>query len=267
MDKQTQKYVETNRDLWNLWTKMHEQSDFYDLDGFKAGKTSLAPIEIDEIGDVTGKSLLHLQCHFGLDTLSWARAGAKVTGVDFSKNAISLAMSLSEDLGIEANFICSEILDLPKTLDERFDIVFTSYGVLSWLNDINGWAKTISHYLKPGGVFYIVEFHPVLGMMDDDGKYISYPYFHSQEPMKFVEEGSYADPKSNVSHDLYQWTHSLSDVINALLTSGLKLQFVHEFPYSVHNCYPFFKEEEPGRYIMKDYPNIIPIMFSIKATT
>ena len=124
-------YIKGNRDLWNELTPIHAQSEFYDMEGFKNGRSSmLYPIELEEMGDVSGKSLLHLQCHFGMDTLSWARLGAVVTGVDFSDKSIELARSLSEELGIEADFVCCDIYDLPENLKGEFDIVYTSGGVL-----------------------------------------------------------------------------------------------------------------------------------------
>ncbi len=140
-------YLKKNKELWNELTAIHAGSEFYDVDGFKRGKCSLSSIELEELGDVSGKSLLHLQCHFGLDTLSWARLGARVTGVDFSDKAIDLARSLSRDLKIEADFVQSDIYDLPDNLDGEFDIVFTSGGVLPWLPDLKRWAEIITHFL------------------------------------------------------------------------------------------------------------------------
>ena len=147
-------YINYNQDLWNELTPIHERSKFYDLEGFRSGKQSLKSIELDELGDVSGKSLLHLQCHFGVDTLSWARKGGIVTGIDFSDASINLAQSLSRELGIKASFFRANIYDLPDILKAEFDIVYTSYGVLAWLPDLKRWAEIIVHYLKRGGFFY-----------------------------------------------------------------------------------------------------------------
>ena len=133
--------------------EVHTKSELYNLNGFKNGNTSLQQIELKEVSNVKGKTILHLQCHFGLDTLSWARLGAKVTGVDFSEEGIKLAKSLSEELHIEAKFICSNIYDIENHINEKFDIVFTSYGTIGWLNDLQEWGRLISKYLKPGGLF------------------------------------------------------------------------------------------------------------------
>jgi 2-polyprenyl-3-methyl-5-hydroxy-6-metoxy-1,4-benzoquinol methylase len=146
-------YTHANRILWNAWTKIHEKSQFYDIQAFKAGGNTLKSIELDELGDVRGSSLLHLQCHFGQDTLSWARLGAQVTGVDLSDEAISLARSLAGELGLKARFVCSDLYELPQVLKEQFDIVFTSYGVLAWLSDLPRWAGIIANFIKPGGYF------------------------------------------------------------------------------------------------------------------
>lgn len=147
------KYLQANQKRWEQLTHEHKDSAFYDLEGFKAGKDRLRSIELSELGDVSGKTLLHLQCHFGMDTMAWARRGAIVTGVDFSENSITLAKSLSDELAIPAKFIRSDIYDLPGMLSDVFDIVFTSYGVLHGLPDIDGWADTIAHFVKPGGIF------------------------------------------------------------------------------------------------------------------
>jgi 2-polyprenyl-3-methyl-5-hydroxy-6-metoxy-1,4-benzoquinol methylase len=161
-------YIKYNENLWNHWTDLHAKSEWYDLEGFKAGRLSLGDIEREVLGDVAGKSLLHLQCHFGLDTLSWARLGARVTGVDFSEKAISLARALGSELEIPATFVRSNIYDLPDNLSGQFDIVFTSYGVLWWLPDIKEWAKVVAHFLRPGGTFLLVEFHPLASVFDPE---------------------------------------------------------------------------------------------------
>lgn len=154
--------LKANKKVWDALTGPHLLSEFYDVEGFKAGNDWLRPLEIEEMGDVHGKTLLHLQCHFGQDTLSWGRRGAIVTGVDFSDEAIDYARKLSKETGIKADFICSDIYALPEILDQQFDIVFTSYGVLTWLPDLKRWAEVVAHFLKPGGFFYIVEIHPIL---------------------------------------------------------------------------------------------------------
>ena len=156
------KAFEINRDTWNKKVAIHAKSDFYNLDNFKKGKSSLNEYELKALGDVSNKSLLHLQCHFGQDTLSWSRLGAKCTGIDLSDEGIKLAKQLNDELKLDANFLCCNVLDISKLISNQFDIVFTSYGTIGWLPDLKPWAQMISERLKNGGVFYMVEFHPIV---------------------------------------------------------------------------------------------------------
>jgi SAM-dependent methyltransferase len=264
-----QEFMKKNLKHWNEVTPIHAKSKPYDVEGFKAGKCSLMPLELEELGDVSGKTLLHLQCHFGLDTMSWARLGAKATGVDFSDKAIELAKSLSRELNIDAQFLCCNIYDLPKVLKEKFDIVFTSYGVLCWLPDLSEWAKVIARFLKPGGVFYIAESHPVANVFENerDTKKLkaSYSYFHSPQPVRWQPEGTYVDKKAKVVNPTYEWVHPLSDIINSLISAGLRIEFLHEFPYLCWNFYSFMKKDKDGWWRFKDGKETIPLMFSLKA--
>jgi SAM-dependent methyltransferase len=260
----------TNLDRWNELTPIHARSAFYDVESFKAGKSTLRPIEVEELPDVCGKSLLHLQCHFGLDTLSWARRGARVTGVDFSSDAIALARSLSMELGINAAFICSDVYDLPAALSSTFDIVFTSYGAICWLPDLKRWAEVIAHFLKPGGIFYMVEIHPFANVFDDrpgvaDLK-VAYSYFDAG-PIKEQPVGTYADRTVPVRNSLcYVWQHQLGEILNQLIGVGLAIEFVHEFPFGVCATMPFMQECADGWWRLKDEESKIPLLFSLKAS-
>jgi len=259
-----EKYFKKNRKMWDGLASLHIASEFYDVDGFKKGKTSLTFVEREELGAVSDKSLLHLQCHFGLDTMSWARLGARVTGVDFSEKAITLAQSIAQELKIDARFIQGNIYDLPRLLDGQFDIVYTSYGVLCWLPDLKKWGRVIGHFLKRNGVFYMVEFHPIRSVFDDDGN-MKEPYFHSKKPIKWEGSGSYADPSADFKHVSYEWLHSLGDVVNALTEAGLRIEFLHEFPFSTSGDCPFLKKRKDGLWYHKNKNIKIPLMFSIKA--
>jgi SAM-dependent methyltransferase len=265
-------YKRANLALWNEWTEIHAKSEFYDLEGFKAGNTSLNAFEIEELGEVAGKSLLHLQCHFGLDTMSWARLGAKATGVDFSDQAIELANSINDELELDANFICSDIYELPDVLSGRFDIVYTSNGILAWLPDLKSWAKVIARFLKPGGTFYMAEFHPFAYVFDDRDEAtelrVHYPYFHPQEPLVIDVEGTYADRSAAVSQPVsYEWDHSLSEVLNALISVGLRIESINEYPFSLYPMFPSLMEKgADGLWRLKESDGAIPLMFSLKAT-
>ncbi|MGB3341460.1 MAG: class I SAM-dependent methyltransferase [bacterium] len=258
-------YFNVNRELWNGWTEFHKGSSTYDIEGFKQGRSSLHRIEVKELGDVAGKKILHLQCHFGLDTLSWVRRGGSVTGIDFSDRAIKLARSLAKELDLNARFICSNIYDLKEKLDEKFDIVFTSYGILAWLPDLKKWADTIYHFLHTGGIFYIVEFHPILNMFNDDGD-LQNSYFHREQPLEYECKGSYAAPQADFIHKAFEWDHPLSEVISSLTQAGLAINFLHEFPYTISGDFPFLIQGEDGLWRFKGLENKIPLMFSIKTS-
>lgn len=264
------KYFETNLKHWNELVSVHTDKNCYNLDDFMKNPNSLHSVELEALGNVQDKTLLHLQCHFGMDSLSWAKLGAKVTAMDFSDKGIEFAKTLSKKLNIPTYFICSNIYDLPDVLDEKFDIVFTSYGALYWLHDIPRWAKIVSNYVKKGGTFFIAEFHPVFGVFDDNNKtdlVVKYPYFDIGEPMYFDECGSYADPNAKLkNNETYGWSHSLSTIINSLISAGLTIQSFNEFPFSVDFLLPFMVKGSDGYYRLRDTDQELPLMFSIKAT-
>ena len=265
------KYKNANREYWNECTPIHAKSKFYDVDGFKSGKSALMSIEREELGDVSGKSLLHLQCQFGLDTLSWARLGAKVTGVDFSDKAIDLARSLSDELGINAEFVLSNVYDLPDVLEGQYDIVFTSYGVLVWLPDLTRWAEVISHFLKPGGVFYIVESHPFGDVFynEEDATELRLHYRYTSLPSEPDEVGpgpTYTDGSPKLSSTTYEWNHSVGDILNSLVSAGLTIEFFHEFHFAGWPALPMMKKGEDGWWRLPEGQDSVPFLFSLKAT-
>lgn len=261
-------YLEANRKLWDELTPIHARSEFYDLRGFKSGKCALSSIELEEVGDVSGKSLLHLQCHFGMGTLSWARLGARAVGVDFSNEAINLARSLSDETGIGARFVLSDIYELPGALAEEFDIVFTSAGVLCWLPDLKRWADVISHFLKPGGFFYIFEGHPFSSVFNDAANVteleVTESYFSGPEPKYWEPDSDYADPNAEVTHGSYEWTHSLGSIVGALAEAGLRIEFLHEFPVLFDRACPLMEQDRDGWWRLKG--DKVPLTFSIRAS-
>lgn len=258
-------YLEINRDSWNKRTDFHLKSDFYDLPGFLAGQTSLQEIELGLLGDVQGKKILHLQCHFGQDTLSLARLGATVTGIDLSDRAIAAARQLAQQTGIpEARFVCGDVYDTPHLIPEQFDIVFTSYGVIGWLPDMDRWAKVINQMLKPGGRLVFVEFHPVVWMFDNNLEQVAYAYF-KRDPIVETLEGTYADREAPlVTHDV-SWNHSLHEVIGNLLRQGLVLESFDEYDYSPYNCLHNMVEVEKGRFRVQHQQDFLPLVYSLTA--
>ncbi|MCC5944944.1 MAG: class I SAM-dependent methyltransferase [Bernardetiaceae bacterium] len=257
-------YLEINRQSWNKKVDIHFSSEFYDIEGFMNGKTSLNDIEVALLEDVKGKTILHLQCHFGQDSISLSRLGAAVVGVDLSDKAIEQAIKMAKDTNTHAHFICSDIYELPQHLEQKFDIVFTSYGTIGWLPDLNQWAKVISYFLKPSGKFIFVEFHPVVWMFDADFDKIGYNYFNTGAIIE-TESGTYADKNAGITQEYVMWNHSLSEVLNSIIQNGLEIQSLQEFDYSPYNCFNKTIEIAPKKYRIAHLDNKIPMVYSLVA--
>lgn len=258
-------YVEINKKSWNNRLESHLKSDFYDMPNFLKGKSSLNAIELNLMDDVKGKKILHLQCHFGQDTISLSRMGAEMVGVDLSDKSIKKAQELAETTATSARFICADIYDLPQVLDEKFDMVFTSYGTISWLPDVDKWAQVITHFLKPGGQFVFAEFHPAVWMYDDDLNEVTYGY-NNDAPIIEEETGTYADRTADIKSKYVCWNHGMGEVITSLLRNDLKLDQLQEFCYSP---YPFVNGSEEfalGKFRIKKFGNKFPLVYAIKAT-
>lgn len=263
---------EPNRLWWDEVTPVHVASEFYDVAGFVAGRDTLKSIETGILPDVKGKSLLHLQCHFGLDTLSWARRGAKVTGVDFSGKAVHQARELAAKTGQgDARFIEADVLQLDKALDGTFDIIFTSYGAVMWLCDIERWGEIVRRFLKPGGTFLIVEVHPYSLVFDEEWNgnrvEVKYPYFPEAKGLKLENDGvgDYADKKYIPVAPTVEWNWSIAQVQNALVHAGLRLGELKEYPYTV---FPQFRDVElraDGYYHRPKGSIALPLLYSLTA--
>jgi 2-polyprenyl-3-methyl-5-hydroxy-6-metoxy-1,4-benzoquinol methylase len=264
-------YTKLNRDLWDELAPIHAASDFYNVADFKAGGIHLRQYEVEELGDVTGKDLLHLMCHIGVDTLSWARLGARVTGTDLSDESIRTARALAEEVGIEARFITSDVYDLPAHLEEEFDVVYMSRGVIGWLPHLDRWGRVVAHFLRPGGTFYISEIHPLAQVFDDkEGTTdltLGYPYFSHREPLVQFTKGSYADRDADLKHVMtFTWAHDLGDIVTSLASAGLRIDFLHEFPFSEWEK-PFLIRAEDGTWrLPPEQSGEIPLSFSLAAT-
>ncbi len=257
-------YLEQNRKLWDSRTPVHIGSSFYNMDAFLSGTSTLHAPELQLLGDISAKSVLHLQCHFGQDTISLGRMGANVCGVDFSPVAIEAAKELASRTGVDARFILSDVYSLPQHLHQEFDIVFTSYGVIGWLPDLDKWAGVIRHFLKPGGMLVFVEFHPLVWMFDNDFREITYSYFKSEAIVE-EETGTYAEPGAPIRTKSVTWNHSLSEVIGALLAKGMELQRFQEYDWSPYNCLKGMQEDEKGKFRISSFGNKVPLVYSLKA--
>ena len=259
-------YKSINKQAWDAKVDIHLNSDFYGQEAFLKGETSLKEIELDLLPeDLTGMKILHLQCHFGQDSISLARMGADVTGVDFSSRAIEVAREVNNSLALNCRFIQSDVYNLPQIHNELYDIVFTSYGVLGWLPDMQRWAEVVHHFLKPGGKLVLVEFHPVAWMFDDNFEGIAYDY-NSAAPIVETYSGSYADKEADIHFEYMMWNHSLSKVLNSLIQTGLTLQDIQEYDFSPYACYNYAKEVAHQRFKISKFKNEIPLTFSVVAT-
>jgi len=258
-----------NRLNWDERVRIHVASDFYNVAAFRAGATTLLPVEVEEVGEVLGKTLLHLQCHFGLDTLSWAREGALVTGVDFSGAAITTAQTLAQELKIDARFIESNVYGLREALTGTFDVVFASYGVLVWLPDLPEWGRIVASFVRPGGFLYIIDGHPFFHMFADSpsGKDLRLVnrYFTS-EALSYEEDGTYADPNAKLEHKRqYEFQHTLGEIVTSLVDAGLQIEFLHEFPFSAYAALPDMEKGDDGYYRLTEQDGLVPFLFSLKA--
>jgi SAM-dependent methyltransferase len=261
--------IAANQRLWDELTAIHLTTG-YRVAEFKAGTKKLDTLVTEEVSPVTGKTLLHLQCHFGLDTLGWARLGATVTGVDLAPQAIAAARALAQEVDLPATFIQSDLYTLPDVLapDATFDIVFSSWGVLCWLPDLTCWAQIIAAYLKPGGMCYLADAHPFLNMFyneaDAPGLAVTYPYFHDSAPHYFAPGPDYASSQQTTVPS-YEWRHSLGDIQNALIAAGLQIEFLHEHSFCAWQYFPFM-ECGADRWwrLPATYP-AIPLSFSVRA--
>ncbi len=280
-------FTKANMAMWNELVSVHAATAYYDLEGFRRGRDTLQPgIERDELAPhVAGKRLLHLMCHFGLDTLSLARHGATVTGVDFSDQAIALARRLADEVGLagRASFVQSDLYALPDKLAGRFDVVFSSWGVLMWLGDLARWAQIAAGYLEPGGTFYLAEYHPFFWTLDDgesplfsrpktspppdEELRIGYPYFNFGTPLAFSDDRDYADPSAKLPlRTSYEWRHGLGEILTALLDAGLRLDYLHEFPFADGLRDPVLVADADGRQRVKGHESTFPLSFSLRMT-
>ena len=260
-------YLDHNLDHWNQSTEAHWTSDFYDVEGWLAGSDSLKEIELSLLpDDLHDKRLLHLQCHFGQDTLSLARRGARVTGVDLSDRAIARANELAGLAQLEARFINCDVYSLREHLDEagRFDIVFTTYGTIGWLPDLERWAALISHYLAPGGLFVFADFHPVVWTLNHERNGFEYSYF-KREPIVEHNQGSYTDGGAHIESTEVGWNHALGEVLGALLRSGLTLEVFEEYDYAPWDCFHDSVKVGAKRFGFAGLEGKLPLTYALRA--
>ncbi len=263
------KWFELNRRRWDEMAALHPGTAFYGVDRFRAGEDMLLPIELGEMGDVAGRSLLHLQCHFGLDTLSWARKGAAVTGLDFSAEAVRQARKLAAETGLAARFVEANVYDAVAAVGGRFDIVYVTWGALIWLPDLARWARVVAELLAPGGHLYLLEGHPAALLWEQkaaDAPILpAFPYFQGGEPLLFRTDKSYADGVPMSEGETAEWQHPLSEILTAILDAGLRLEFFHEHDALAWQLFPCMTEGADRMWrLPPDHPSL-PMAFSLRA--
>ena len=251
---------------WDEAAPLHAASPLYDLDGFRAGRSDIRPFELDELGDVTGLDLVHLQCHIGTDTLSWVRHGARVVGLDFSPKAVAVARDLARDCGLDAEFVCANLYDAVEALGGRhFDVVYTGIGALNWLSDLGRWARVVAELVRPGGVLYLVEIHPMVSAVVEDGRTLCQDVFDAAYTRWEGTEGTYAVPEAQMANTVaYERAHSLGEVISSVLDAGLRLELFHEQGYT-NAPWPWCVKGEDGWYRLPDGWPRFPLTYSLLA--
>lgn len=267
MDTEAKKAEATNRAHWDEVAPLHLES--YRIEDLLAGKSRIDAVQKNELYPVAGKELIHLQCHIGTDTLSLALDGAHVTGVDFSPKSIAIAKELSKRTGIQAEFIEANVLDIKGLLTKQYDIVYTSKGVLSWIRDIRRWAQIIAYLLKDNGLFYILEGHPTSYMFDENSPerlQVKYPYFHQDRPLHIDDDHPDYSARDYVPvNKTFEWIWSIADILSALLEAGLRIEMFHEHDRTFYQAFTGMVQTEDGWWMLKDYPGMIPLAFSVKA--
>ncbi|WP_435062587.1 class I SAM-dependent methyltransferase [Halobaculum sp. EA56] len=254
---------EANREHWERMVEPVSVDDgTAEIEAFLAGESALLPVQRREAGDVAGDRLLDLQCSIGTRTLSWARMGATVTGVDISGESVRVARELAAAAGLadDATFVRANVYDLPGALpdppDRGYDTVVSTFGVLCWLPDLDRWAEVVAASLAPGGTVYLAEHHPIATALSDDlragdgGISVERPYFSTDEP---VTDG-----------DTHKWTHGLGEVLTALVDAGIDLRFVHEHPFSPLERAESMVEDDEGRWRFPDHD--LPLLVTVRGT-
>jgi SAM-dependent methyltransferase len=256
-----------NRAWWDERVPIHLRSELYDLDSFRSGRDPIRAFEDAELGPVEGRTLAHLQCHFGLDSLGWARRGARVWGLDFSEPAVDTANALAAELGLGAEFVCADVYDAVGALGgRRFQIVYTGLGALNWLPDIDRWAQTVARLIEPGGLLYLVEFHPFTWGFGDDELTLEHDYFRNPQGVLLEEAGTYADLGAITVHNrTVEWQHPLGEIVSAVIDAGLRLEFLHEHDYTLFPRWPFLEKHGFDQFRFPAERPRLPLMFSLRA--
>lgn len=260
------KYFDMNRFNWNQKANINYGSEYYDVEKFKKTLCSLYPLDHDLLGNIKGKKILHLMCHFGMDTISMAYKGADVTGVDFSDDAIKFAKKLSTEVGVQSKFICSNVYDIPDVIKETFDIVYMTYGTIGWLPDLFRLAEIIYGLLNNNGFYLLIDSHPIYWMFGSPtDSTIVYPYESGDQVIEIKPEGTYADENAKIEGVEYWWNHGISKIINSLISNKLQIQYFNEYNYDSRKVNKTDIQDSNGNWTCPELEGKYPLMFAVKA--
>lgn len=263
-------YIDTNRANWDDRVPIHVASRFYDVEQWLRKQPGPRKWELDVLGEVSGLDVVHLQCHFGLDTLALANAGARVTGLDFSGAAIADARSLAERAGLadRARFVEADVLQAAEALSpERYDLVYVSLGALCWLPSVRQWAAQVATILRPGGRLYLHDGHPLTWALADDDLRVEHSYFEELEPYASDVDGTYTDGEARLTKTrTYEWNHSLGEIVTAVLDQGLCIVKLAEHDWTVWQRFPWLLEMADHRWETPPGRPRVPLTFTLLAT-
>lgn len=259
-------WLAANRAMWDDLARLHAATAYYDLPGVVAGRDDLRPWEDAELGPIEGLDVIHLQCHIGTDTVALARRGAKVVGLDFSASSLGIAHQLSMDCDLDIDWVQSDVYQAATVLaGRRFDVVYTGFGALGWLPDLDGWAQVVHDLLRPGGFLYVAEIHPMWQTVIEDGRTVCQDAIEA-DWARYDEDGSYADPEAQLDHTVsYERLHAISDVLTAVLDAGLQLELFHEFDVTPAPTPWLVRNDDDGLYHFPPGTPRFPISYSLRA--
>jgi SAM-dependent methyltransferase len=269
-DERLRGWMDANRLIWDDRTPIHlrNRTGFYRIDRVRDGDNGFGEPEDSELGDIAGKRLVHLQCHFGLDTIRLARRGAIVTGLDFSSAAIAAARALAAELSVPVHFVEGNVYDAPALLDAQYDIAFVTWGSIIWLPDIHHWARVVAELLVPGGWLYLAEGHPSTLSLDEvDIRLVALRPWRTPVTLLFMMTQRPTRATRPLTHTRsYEWSHPLSDIIGGLLDAGLHLDFLHEHERLPWRYFPMMVKAEDWGYRLPDGHPPLPLAFSLRAS-
>jgi SAM-dependent methyltransferase len=251
---------EKNRASWNQMVDLHVNHSEYRTQEVLDGGSSLKRIELEALGDVRGKNILHLMCQFGLDTLSWARQGATVTGVDISDRSIEVANELRDKAGLPVDYLRTDVMELIGKLDRKYDFVFQSYGTHIWLADIRKWAEVVAYHLKPGGMFFMIDEHPANVLFLDSPM----SYF-AKEPERTIDGPDYCERNAVIKGEQVEFQHPVSAIVNALIDAGLTIEQLGEYDFGYYQVEEDWTEMEDHYWLPPEGHTTYPLMLSVKA--